>query len=205
MAPTDTATARLYAPRAAGAAGIAFAVLLAAAIVLMRLAIPSGDGGEPVPEADRWAVRLALEIVPFAGIAFLWFMGAMRAHVGEVEDKFFSTVFLGSGFICAATLFVAAGAAGTVLAEDSPSDFGRHYAYTVLATYSMRMAAVFVLSTSMMGRRLGVFSRPLIVVGVLAGLVLLVVGSSVPWSELVFPAWAFVISVHILRMRTRPR
>ncbi|MFE2164794.1 hypothetical protein ACFXB3_06935 [Streptomyces sp. NPDC059447] len=206
MASTDTGTARLYAPRAAGAAGIAFAVLLAAAIVLMRLAIPSGDGGgQAVAEGDRWAVRLALEIVPFAGIAFLWFMGAMRAHVGEAEDKFFSTVFLGSGYICAATLFVAAGAAGTVLAEDSPSDFGRHYAYTILATYSMRMAAVFVLSTSMMGRRLGVFPRPLIVVGTLAGLALLVVGSSVPWSELVFPAWALVISVHILRLRTRMR
>ncbi|MFD8630992.1 hypothetical protein [Streptomyces sp. NPDC059533] len=204
MAATDTATARLYAPRAAGAAGVAFAVLLAAAIVLMRLAIPSGGAGEAVPEGDRWAVRLALEIVPFAGIAFLWFMGAMRAHVGEVEDKFFATVFLGSGFICAATLFVAAGAAGTVLAEDTPSDFGRHYAYTILATYSMRMAAVFVLSTSMMGRRLGVFPRPLIALGVLVGLVLLVVGSSVPWSELVFPVWAFVISVHILRMRPRP-
>ncbi|MFD7553717.1 MULTISPECIES: hypothetical protein [unclassified Streptomyces] len=204
MAATDTATARLYAPRAAGAAGVAFAVLLAAAIVLMRLAIPSGGAGEAVPEEDRWAVRLALEIVPFAGIAFLWFMGAMRAHVGEVEDKFFATVFLGSGFICAATLFVAAGAAGTVLAEDTPSDFGRHYAYTILATYSMRMAAVFVLSTSMMGRRLGVFPRPLIALGVLVGLVLLVVGSGVPWSELVFPVWAFVISVHILRMRPRP-
>ncbi|MFB6613501.1 hypothetical protein ACIGFK_12520 [Streptomyces sp. NPDC085524] len=203
MAPTDTATARLYAPRAAGAAGVAFAVLLAAAIVLMRLAVP-GDGAEgPVPDGDRWAVRLALEIVPFAGIAFLWFMGAMRSHVGQAEDKFFSTVFLGSGFICAATLFVAAGAAGTVLAENSPSDFGRHYAYTILATYSMRMAAVFVLSTSMIGRRLGVFPRPLSVVSTLAGLALLVVGSSVPWSELLFPAWALVISVHILRMRAR--
>ncbi|MFJ8014726.1 hypothetical protein [Streptomyces sp. NPDC096339] len=206
MAPTDTATARLSTPRAAGAAGVAFAVLLAAAMVLMRLAVPSGDGAaEPVPAGNRWAVRLALEIVPFAGIAFLWFMGALRSHVGQAEDKFFSTVFLGSGFICAATLFVAAAAAGTVLAEDNPSDFGRHYAYTILATYSMRMAAVFVLSTAMIGRRLGVFPRPLIAVSTLAGLVLLVIGSSVPWSELVFPAWALVFSVHILRIRARLR
>ncbi|MEV7524084.1 hypothetical protein [Streptomyces sp. NPDC091371] len=204
MAPTDTTAARLYTPRAAGAAGIAFAVLLAAAIVLMRLAIPSGDGAEAaVAAGDRWAVRLALEIVPFAGIAFLWFMGALRAHVGEAEDRFFSTVFLGSGLVCVATLFVAAGAAGTVLAENPPSDFGRHYAYTVLATYSMRMAAVFVLATSTLGRKFGVFPKPLVLLGTVVGLVLLVVGSGVPWSELVFPAWALVVSVYILRTRLR--
>ncbi|MFD7259405.1 hypothetical protein [Streptomyces sp. NPDC059874] len=200
----DTTTARLYTPRAAGAAGIVFAVLLAAAIVLMRIAIPSGDGAKAaVDPGDRWAVRLALEIVPFAGIAFLWFMGALRAHVGEAEDRFFSTVFLGSGFVCAATLFVAAGAAGTVLTEDPPSDFGRDYAYTILATYSMRMAAVFVLATSTIGRRLGVFPKPLTLLGTLVGLVLLVVGSGVPWSELVFPAWALVVGIYILRTRMR--
>ncbi|MEU6756223.1 hypothetical protein [Streptomyces sp. NPDC046685] len=200
----DTTTARLQTPRAAGAAGIAFAVLLAAAIVLMRIALPSGDGAEvPVDPADRWAVRLALEIVPFAAIAFLWFMGALRAHAGEAEDKFVSTVFLGSGFVCVATLCVAAGAAGTVLAQDPPSDFGRTYAYTVLATYSMRMAAVFVLATSTMGRRLGIFPKPLALLGTAVGLVLIVVGSGVPWSELLFPAWALVVSLHILRSRLR--
>ncbi|MBT2477810.1 hypothetical protein [Streptomyces sp. ISL-94] len=201
MEPTSE---RLRTPWAAGMAGIAFAVLLAVAIVLMRIAVPSGNGAEAAIDPDRrWAVRLALEIVPFAGIFFLWFMGALRAHTGEAEDKFLATVFLGSGFVFVATLFVAAGAAGTVLAQDTPSDFGRHYAYTVLATYSMRMAAVFVFSTSTIGRRLGVFPRPLALLGAVVALVLIVVGSGVPWSELVFPAWALVVSVHILRTRLR--
>ncbi|UUU39736.1 hypothetical protein [Streptomyces sp. NBC_00162] len=190
-------------PRAAGVAGIAFALLLAAAIVLMRIAVPSGNAADAaIPADQRWAVQAALEIVPFAGICFLWFMGALRAHTGEAEDRFVATVFLGSGFVFVATLFVAAGAAGTVLAENTPSDFGRHYAYTVLATYSMRMAAVFVLATSTIGRRLGVFPKPLVLLGTVVGLVLLIVASAVPWSELVFPAWALIVSIHILLHRS---
>ncbi|WP_326587772.1 hypothetical protein [Streptomyces sp. NBC_01294] len=202
MEPT---TDRLKTPRAAGMAGVAFALLLGAAIVLMRIAIPSGDAADaPIDPDRRWAVQVALEIVPFAGICFLWFMGALRAHTGEAEDRFIATVFLGSGFLFVATLFAAAAAAGTVLQEETPSDFGRHYAYTLLATYAMRMAAVFVFATSTIGRMLGVFPRPLAFLGTVVGLVLLVLGSGVPWSELLFPAWALVLSLYILRARREP-
>ncbi|MER5868167.1 hypothetical protein [Streptomyces sp. NPDC002044] len=200
----ETSGARLRTPRAAGTAGIAFAVLLGAAIVLMRIAIPSADGADAaVDSGDRWAVRTALEIVPFAGIFFLWFMGALHAHAGEAEDRFVSTVFLGSGIVFVATLFVAAAAAGTVLQEGTDTVFGRHYAYTVLTTYSMRMAAVFVFATSTIGRRLGIFPRPLALLGYVTGLVLLVVGSGMPWSELILPAWALVVGLHIVRVGIR--
>ncbi|MFE7095488.1 hypothetical protein [Streptomyces erythrochromogenes] len=198
MEPT---TDRLKTPRAAGMAGVAFALLLGAAIVLMRISIPGDAADATIDQDRRWAVQLALQIVPFAGIFFLWFMGALRAHTGAAEDRFIATVFLGSGFVFVATLFAAAAAAGTVLNEETPSDFGRHYAYTLLATYAMRMAAVFVLATSMIGRTLGVFPRPLALLGTLVGLILIVVGSGVPWSEMLFPAWALVISLYILRVR----
>ncbi|MFE9927708.1 hypothetical protein [Streptomyces sp. NPDC005533] len=198
MEPT---TDRLKTPRAAGMAGVGFALLLGVAIVLMRIAVP-GDAADAAVDPDkRWAVQVALEIVPFAGIFFLWFMGALRAHTGDAEDRFVATVFLGSGFVFVATLFASAAAAGTVLNEDTPSDFGRHYAYVLLATYAMRMAAVFVLATSTIGRLLGVFPRSLALLGTVVGLILIVVGSGVPWSEMLFPAWALVISVHILRAR----
>ncbi|MCY0948032.1 hypothetical protein [Streptomyces sp. H27-S2] len=200
----ETSSARLRTPRAAGTAGIAFAVLLGAAIVLMRIAIPSADGADAAADpGDRWAVRTALEIVPFAGISFLWFMGALRAHAGEAEDRFVSTVFLGSGIVFVATLFVAAAAAGTVLQEGTDTVFGRHYAYVVLTTYAMRMAAVFVFATSTIGRRLGIFPRPLALLGYVTGLVLLVVGSGVPWSELILPAWALVVGLYIVRAGIR--
>lgn len=187
----------------AGLAGVLFAVLLAGAIVLARIALPEGGGAArvTVTSGQRDAVTSAVELVPFAGIAFLWFMGALRAHAGDTEDRFVSTVFLGSGLVFVACLFGAAAASGTVLDADQPQEFGRHFAYTLLTTYAMRMAAVFVLATSTIGRRLGVFPRPLVLAGSLTGLVLLVVGSSVPWSELVFPAWALLVSVYLLKSR----
>ena len=49
--------------------------------------------------SGRNAVRLALNLVLFAGIAFLWFMGLLRNRVGTLEDQFFATVFLGSGLL----------------------------------------------------------------------------------------------------------
>jgi hypothetical protein len=147
-------------------------------------------------------VRTALELLPFAGIAFLWFMGALREQTGEGEDRFFSTVFLGSGLVFVATLFGAAAAAGTVLDESQQHPpFGREFAYVLLTTYAMRMAAVFIITTSTIGRRHGSLPRPLVALGYLAGLALLVVGSNVPWSELVFPAWALLLSLNILRGR----
>ncbi|UQX03233.1 hypothetical protein [Streptomyces sp. RerS4] len=195
---------RMRTPRAAGAAGVAFAVLLAAAIALMRIAVPGDPQDATVDPDRRWAVRVALEIVPFAGIFFLWFMGALRDHAGDAEDRFIATAFLGSGFVFTASLFVAAGAAGTVLHEAAGSvSFGRSFAYTVLTTYAMRMAAVFVFATSTMGRRLGVFPRPLALFGYAAGLVLIVIGSGVPWAEMIFPVWVLVVSLYILRAKLR--
>ncbi|MEH0574520.1 MULTISPECIES: hypothetical protein [Streptomyces] len=201
---------RLATPWAAGVAGVVFAVLMAAAIVLMRIALPGGAAGDDVTvdAGQRSAVRTALALLPFAGIAFLWFMGALREQAGEGEDQFFSTVFLGSGLVFVATLFGAAAAAATVLDESQQHPpFGRHFAYALLTTYAMRMAAVFIITTSTIGRRLGAFPRPLVVLGYLAGLTLLVVGANVPWSELVFPAWALVLSLNILwgRRPARPR
>ncbi|WP_225805520.1 hypothetical protein [Streptomyces sp. NK15101] len=195
---------RLATPWAAGTAGVVFAILTATAIILVRIALPGGDdgGAVTVDAGQRSAVRTALELIPFAGIAFLWFMGALREQAGEREDKFVSTVFLGSGLLFVAMLFAAAAAAWTVLGDGrEDSSFGRDVAYALLTTYAMRMAAVFVITASTIGRRLGVLPRPLTVLGYLTGLTLLVVGASVPWSELVFPAWVLLLGLNILRGR----
>ncbi|GHI09367.1 hypothetical protein AQI88_31870 [Streptomyces cellostaticus] len=208
----------LETPRAAGLAGVVFALLLAAAIVLIRLGIPEGADAVTAQgftdSGRRSAVQTALALVPFAGIFFLWFVGAVRAHVGAVEDKFLATVLLGSGLVFTATMFGAAAAAGAVLAVAHPSgstpglsawDFGRHFAYTLMTGYAMRMAAVFVCSMSVIGHRLGVLPRWLTMLGFLTALTLLFVSSNVPWAELVFPAWSLVLSVHILVVNGRGR
>ncbi|KUN19380.1 hypothetical protein AQJ11_31885 [Streptomyces corchorusii] len=211
MRETGPGQRALRTPRAAGLAGVVFALLLAAAIVLVRLGIPEGaDTVAPhgfTDSAQRRAVRTALALVPFAGIFFLWFIGVIRAHVGAGEDKFVATVFLGSGLVFTATLFGAAAAASAVLVAAHPAgasppaatwDFGRHLAYTLLTEYAMRMAAVFVSSMSVIGHRLGVLPRWLTVLGLLTAVTLLFLSSNVPWAELVFPAWSLLLSVHIL-------
>jgi hypothetical protein len=200
----------LQAPRAAGVAGIVFALLLAAAIVLIRLGIPQGADAVTTQAADptqRSAVHAALTLVPFAGIFFLWFVGAVRTHVGDSEDRFVATVFLGSGLVFTATMFGAAAAAAALLdtahpAGTSPSrptwDFGQHFAYTLMTGYAMRMAAVFVCSTSVIGHRLGILPRWLTLLGFVSTVVLLFVSSIVPWAELVFPAWSLLLSSYIV-------
>ncbi|MEU3619487.1 hypothetical protein ABZ725_45440 [Streptomyces sp. NPDC006872] len=208
----------LRTPRAAGLVGIVFALLLAAAIVLIRVAVPD----EPSNVGNSWiidpsrrrTVQTALNLIPFAGIFFLWFMGAVRARIGEAEDQFFAMVFLGSGLLFVATLFGAAAAAGGLLVTADVSgsgsrlqgwSFGRHVTYSLLTTYAMRMAAVFVFSTSTIGHRLGVFPRWLSLFGYLVALALLLLSGNFAWFELVFPVWALVVSLHILVASFRPR
>jgi len=71
--------ARLKTPRAAAIAGILFSLLLISGLVLFRLSVRA----DPL-ESGAWLktssnkVALALNLVPFAGIAFLWFIGVLR-------------------------------------------------------------------------------------------------------------------------------
>ena len=107
---------KLTTPRAAAVAGIVFAVLMGSAYVLARLAIPADATKREwlVQRADL--VKFGLGLVPFAGIAFLWFIGVIRDRVGAREDRFFATVFLGSGLLFVAMLFTAAAVGGGLIA-----------------------------------------------------------------------------------------
>src|SRR5215471_11459134 len=148
---------RLTTPRAAAIAGILFAVLLISSMVLIRISIPADplEAGSWLQE-DAHGVALALNLVPFAGIAFLWFIGVMRDRIGEHEDRFFATVFLGSGLLFLVMLFVSAAITGGLLTSYSaipPSErgtylFGRAVTYEVANVYAMKMAGVFMISTA---------------------------------------------------------
>ncbi|HWJ53413.1 MAG TPA: hypothetical protein VNT24_08590, partial [Propionibacteriaceae bacterium] len=154
---TTRLTGRFWRTRQSAAiAGIVFSVLLITAMIMMRLAL-SEDSLESLrsDEYRRTLIRLSLNLVPFAGIAFLWFIGVVRERLGEIEDRLFSTVFLGSGLLFLAMLF--AGAvnsislmemlAGTNVNADVWS-FGRDNAEALVSVYALRMAAVFTLSVS---------------------------------------------------------
>ena len=89
------------APRAAAIAGIIFSILLMTSFILIRVAVPAN----PL-EAGVWLqtgagkVVLALNLVPFAGVAFLWFIGVLRDRLGEREDRFFATCCFWPGCPC---------------------------------------------------------------------------------------------------------
>ena len=200
----------IRAPRAAGIAGVAFAALLIAVLALLRWAIPQTpeDSGEWLSDPARQrGVEIAMNLVPFSGIAFLWFLGAIRSRFGEMEDRFFATVFLGSGFLFVAMMFATAAmgsslyvtfAEGAASSDDVVWQFGRRTTYSFMIVYSMKMAAVFVSVTTTILFRLRLVPLWLTVFGFLAAVVLLLATHVVPWMELLFPVWALLLSIHIL-------
>jgi hypothetical protein len=217
MNPMATATRQaLKTPRAAAVAGIVFAVLLSASLVIERLAASASAG-----EARGWlaggqnhlAILVGLNLVPFAGIAFLWFIGVVRDRMGAHEDRFFASVFLGSGLLFVAMLFVtgamAAGLMATVTASSGSSlatvvwQYGRDVSYTLVTIYAMRMAAVFMIATATITLRTAFMPRWLGITGYACALVLLLTVGSWPWVELIFPIWVLLISVHILAVGSR--
>ena len=141
----------LRTPRAAAVAGIIFSVLLIAALVLLRISVPANPavpGAWLTDSRHRAQVAIALNLVPFAGIAFLWFIGVLRDRIGDREDRFFATVFLGSGLLFVAMIFAAAAIAGGLIAEAALQPgagtlaLGRLVTATFVNIYAMRMAAV---------------------------------------------------------------
>src|SRR6476646_3840570 len=108
--------ANLKTPKAAAIAGMLFSVLLVVDFWLLRTSIPA-DPQEPGSwlQSNSRSVALSLNLMPFAGIAFLWFIGVLRDRLGQQEDQFFATVFLGSGLLFLAMLFTSAAIIGAIL------------------------------------------------------------------------------------------
>ena len=204
----------LRTPRAAAVAGIIFSVLLITALTLLRLSAPPSPAIAGIWLTDpghRAAVAIGLNLVPFAGIAFLWFIGVVRDRIGEREDRFFATVFLGSGLLFVGMLFVAAATSGALVARATSSPLptpgtlalGRNVATSLLNVYSMRMAAVFTLTTVTIARRTQIVSRWLTLTGLGCAVVLMVGIGITPWVELLFPLWILALSLDILSARFR--
>lgn len=205
----DLANRRLKTPRAAAIAGILFAVLFSVSLALIRLSIPSrlGDQGAWL-ENQAGRVSVALNLIPFAGIAFLWFIGVIRDLLGEYEDRFFSTVFFGSGLLFMAMTFGAAAIAGGIIvsyaidpgvvSQSAAYTLSRAVMYQISNIYGIRMAGVFMISLGTIWLRTQLMPRPFVFLTYGVALVLLLSISLNLWITLVFPGWVFVISIYIL-------
>jgi len=211
MDPEDSRIQRaLRAPRAAAVAGILFCVLLITSELLIWLSIPAKLDG---PAADvishSKTIELALNLLPFAGVAFLWFMAVVRNRLGALEDRFFATVFLGSGLLYVAMIFTTAALAGGLirvlitepqtLVQTGTYALGRAQVYQTMNVYAIKMAGVFMFTTSTILLRTAILPRWIALVGYVLGTALLLSVGIIDWIPLLFPAWVFLISIVILR------
>jgi len=211
----DAISAGLKAPRAGAIAGILFSILLIISLVLIRLSIPDdpGDPGTWLAHSMK-SISLALDLLPFAGIAFLWFVGVLRDRMGTREDRFLATVFLGSGLLFLAITFVSSAVTGGFmmayqaipgkLMDSGTYAFARTLAYELANVYALRMAGVFMFSTCTLAIRIGIFPRWMAFLGYALALFLLLSIGKFGWASLVFPLWTLVISVYVLFANFRP-
>jgi hypothetical protein len=208
--------ARLTTPRAAAVAGILFSVLLIISLVLVRISVPADPQDAGAWLAGGWKnVSLALNLLPFAGVAFLWFIGVVRDRLGEHEDRLFATVFLGSGLLFLAMIFASAATAGSLITayQTIPQQvidtglygYGRATTYELMNTYAIKMAGVFMLSSCTLFLRLKLAPRWMVYLGYVLALFLLLSIGFISWIALVFPLWTLLISVYILIENFRRR
>ena len=209
MSEQSTLTrANLKTPRAAAIAGILFSVLLLGVLWLLRISVPD-DPREPGAwlKSASHTVALAINLVPFAGIAFLWFIGVLRDRLGASEGKFFATVFFGSGLLFLGMLFAAAAVAGALIIsfETAPAQviesptfhFARAAAYSMMNVYTIKMAGVFMVTTSTIAIYTGFAPRWIAILGYFLALLLLCGSYYLSWSFVVFPFWVLVMSIYI--------
>lgn len=202
-------------PRGAAIAGVIFSVLMIVCVGLVRYAVPA-DLTEPDPwmvePGRRRTVGLALDLVPFAGIAFLWFVGVLRNRLGEREDQFFATVFLGSGLLFVASIFGVA-AVMHALIETLAADkigsatyyFGERMSDALFNIFAIKMAGVFIISTCTIGSRTAIIPRWVALIGYACAVVMLLVIANWKWITFVFPLWMLLVSSYILLAEFRSR
>lgn len=177
-------------------------------MALIQATVPESRPNDPSWLSDEtWTVSLAVTLISFAGIAFLWFMGVIRDHFGDAEDRFFATVFLGSGLLLLASMFMLIallGAAVAAAAYSSDWPDGDAFVFVsslidiMASTIMLRMAGVFVLSTSTIWIRSRVMPKWVGILGVVVAATLLIGGGQILYLRFLFPLWVLFVSLLIL-------
>ena len=204
-APSTEHFRQLKTPRAAALAGVVFALLFGVVIVLIRLRMPEG-----IKDSSAWlsnnhsGIATAAVLMPFAGLSFLWFIGVVRDGFGRYEDRFFASVFLGSGILFLAMMFAATAVAAGLVATDSgvidPAahgeviDFGKMVVLSTTKTYAVRMAAVFMISAATIWLRTGLMPKWLVLLTYLVAVAILAASDLSMWVTMAFPVWVLVVS-----------
>ena len=157
---------------------------------------------------------LGLNLAAISSIAFLWFVAVVRRRIGDREDRFFSTVFIGSATLYLAVWLVGASllAAPAIALNLQPdgritqgtATFAVGSGAALILVVAPRLQAVFVIITSTLILRTGVLPRWLAILGYLVGVAMLVVPTIYTFLGIGLPAWVLVVSVTILMIRNQP-
>ena len=117
-------------------------------------------------------------------------------------------MFLGSGLLFIAMVFSAAAAAGGILTVlgSGPENLVQSGAYALgraeiaqtMHIYAMKMAGVFMITTSTISVKTRSFPHWMAVLGYVLALALLLSVGTIVWIPLVFPLWVLLISAYIL-------
>ncbi len=214
----EEAGRQMRAPWAASIAGLLFAALFTGSLLFMRLQPTIGASDQELADIYARGEDLAafiggMYMAPFAGIMFVWFMAVVRDQIGEREDQFFATVFLGSGLLFVAVYFAAIAVASApvvgvrYLGLDAPTSgeiqLFQQVSYSLMFGFGTRAAAVFLMAMASIGLRSGVFPRWFSRIGYLVAIMLLVVVAFWDWIILALPAWIALVSAYILRRERR--
>jgi hypothetical protein len=187
-------------------AGFLFSLLFVIAWFLLR-GSPSFDAtdeelaayyGDPGKRSN--AVFAGLYVIPLAGIAFIWFMAALRdrsLRSATRENTILSTAHVVAGVLVVTSLFSLAAVELAVawLAETGAGvDVASSRSLLALGQSSsdimaLRSAAVFVGVSATRAVRSGLFPRAYGVLSLLTAVALLFVYESVSVVTLLFPAW----------------
>jgi hypothetical protein len=199
-------------------AGLVFSALFVVAWFLLRDS-PSLDSTDQElldyygdPDQRRNSVIAGLYVIPFAGIAFIWFMAALRDRSVQGtarETTILSTAHVVAGALVVTSLFTLAAVELAVvwLAETGDAiDVGGTRSLLALGEalldiMAVRSAAVFVGISSARAVRSGLFPRSYAGLSLVTAVALLFVYEAVPWVTLLFPAWVASTSVLILVRR----
>lgn len=189
-------------------AGLIFSVAFTVSIYLLRSAFPVGSfldstAMPPAESLDR--ARIGVTLIPYVGIAFLWFTAALNYNVGHADNRLFTTVFTGSGVAFIVLIFIIGALAAAELESlargINPQGAGRiipaETINQVLGSYAPRMAAVFALALSTLGRVRRILPLWLSMFGTVTGLVLLLIPFGVRYVEYLFPVWVTVLSIYL--------
>jgi len=208
----------LRSPRAAAIAGIIYSILTITVMALTRRAayVQPEDVTREFLETWSGTFSIVLTIVPFAGIAFLWFTGVIRDRLRDREDRFFATIFFGSGIIYVLLLFLWGAILGTIMRmttlealgvvnafSDDVYVFGVVLMNEIVGNFAFRMIGVYMSAVGTMWNRTKLMPRWLTFITYILALGFLVAAQSIREARFIFPAWVFVVSVYTLILNYR--